>query len=327
MLKFTDEHVKRGGLSTSHENNVFSEYISSHIAQSIGLETHNTVIGMYKDEICVGCEDYRNNYTENLEFGEFLRMLYSSKDIKKIPLLSQIYEVYNSSVISDDLKKPAIQRFWDTFVVDALVGNFDRHTGNWVFLWDMKSDSISSLAPAYDFGSTLFPALSDDSIGVIINQPKEILERCFVYPSPVMYLTKEKVGKPGYYDMLASNYDSECTKALLRVFPKIDIEKINSIIDETPLISQKRKAFYKEMILHRYNLILKRAYFLCENEIYDEGALNRLKTGQSVTSKDVNDVYMNDISIIKSYEETHNLFKRNYTDEVNENIAEYIQNL
>lgn len=29
-----------------------------------------------------------------------------------------------------------LQYFWDMFVVDALLGNFDRHNGNWGFLYD-----------------------------------------------------------------------------------------------------------------------------------------------------------------------------------------------
>ena len=27
-----------------------------------------------------------------------------------------------------------IDRFWDMFIVDALIGNFDRHGGNWGFI-------------------------------------------------------------------------------------------------------------------------------------------------------------------------------------------------
>ena len=29
-----------------------------------------------------------------------------------------------------------LERFWDMFVVDALIGNWDRHNGNWGFLYD-----------------------------------------------------------------------------------------------------------------------------------------------------------------------------------------------
>ena len=32
------------------------------------------------------------------------------------------------------------ERFWDMFIVDALIGNWDRHNGNWGFLYDARTD-------------------------------------------------------------------------------------------------------------------------------------------------------------------------------------------
>ena len=39
--------------------------------------------------------------------------------------------------------------FWDMFIVDALIGNWDRHNGNWGFLYDTVQDEMK-LAPVYD---------------------------------------------------------------------------------------------------------------------------------------------------------------------------------
>ncbi len=44
-----------------------------------------------------------------------------------------------------------IDRFWDMFIVDALIGNFDRHGGNWGFI---KKDNQYRIAPVYDNGSS-----------------------------------------------------------------------------------------------------------------------------------------------------------------------------
>ena len=43
--------------------------------------------------------------------------------------------------------------------VDALIGNTDRHFGNWGFI---KKDDIISFAPVYDCGSSLHPLLSEN---------------------------------------------------------------------------------------------------------------------------------------------------------------------
>ena len=293
MLKFTEEHTKKTDLSTSHENNAISEYLSSHISQSIGLPTHNTVLGIYKnDEICVGCKDYRTLYDENIDFDNFMHIIYDKSDAKKIPKLFQIYEVIESEAFPKYLRDDAIERYWDTFVVDALVGNFDRHTGNWGLLFNTINEKYS-LAPVYDYGSTMFPIISDESVKDVINNVFEIAQRCLLYPSATLYITAEKTGKVGYYDMLASNYDKNCTKALLKIFPKINLNTINKIIDETPLISDIRKAFYKNIINSRYHIILEKAYDLCMEQVYDTDALQRIMNGNSLTKNDIYDMIQN----------------------------------
>ena len=51
-----------------------------------------------------------------------------------------------------------------------------------------------------------------------------------------------------------------CNEALKRIVPKIKMEEIMNIIDNTPYISEIRKEFYKTMIDRRYKEILLTAY-------------------------------------------------------------------
>lgn len=41
------------------------------------------------------------------------------------------------------------KHFGDMFIVDALIGNWDRHNGNWGFLYNTFDDTME-LAPVYD---------------------------------------------------------------------------------------------------------------------------------------------------------------------------------
>ena len=52
------------------------------------------------------------------------------------------------------------ERFWDMFIVDALIGNWDRHNGNWGVLYDTVHDMVA-LAPVFDCGSCLYPQLDE----------------------------------------------------------------------------------------------------------------------------------------------------------------------
>ena len=42
------------------------------------------------------------------------------------------------------------------FIVDAFLGNFDRHNGNWGILVD-ECKKTAEIAPVYDCGSCLYP--------------------------------------------------------------------------------------------------------------------------------------------------------------------------
>ena len=277
MLKFSENHAKRTDISTSSVNNVVSEYISSHIAAAAGLPVHNTLLGVYRDEVVVACEDFRQPDEENMEFREFVRAVFEPKDVKRVIRLDQIYAILaDRNIFSEALEKQSIKRYWDTFVVDAFVGNFDRHIGNWGYI--VKNNQMS-LAPVYDFGSTLLPQLSDDGMESIMGNSFEMYKRCLVFPSAALFITSEKAGKVGYYDMMASDYDENCSKAVFHMVPGIRMDEVKHIVDSTPFISDTRKEFYKKYLQLRKELILDRAYICCANCWFDSEALKRLQQG------------------------------------------------
>ena len=71
------------------------------------------------------------------------------------------------------------KHFWKMFVVDALLGNFDRHNGNWGVIVNEQTMK-SRIAPVYDNGSCLYPQLTDEQMEAIIKDRKEIENRLYV---------------------------------------------------------------------------------------------------------------------------------------------------
>lgn len=76
------------------------------------------------------------------------------------------------------------------------------------------------------------------------------------------FTAKNREEKFGYFELLSSGFDKECTKAFFRIYDRINIEKINDIIENTPFISDIRKNFYKKMISYRKELIFDKSYEL-----------------------------------------------------------------
>ena len=142
------------------------------------------------------------------------------------------------------------------FIADTLVGNFDRHNGNWGFLINERLKEVE-IAPIYNCASCLYPQLTDERIKKIIDNEEEMNARVFVFPNSALKIDDKKIN---YYDFISSLDNVDCNKALLGVFPRINLNVINEIIDNTLYISDIRKEFYKKIIKMRYDLLLKVNY-------------------------------------------------------------------
>ena len=265
MIKYADERIKKTEIDTSESNSIFSEYISSHIAQSMQLPCHDTKLGLINDEPVVACKDFVPNGYRLQEFDWFMRTVYRKNEIGRVPSYDQVYGTINQSRLSS-IADAAIARYWNTFILDSLIGNFDRHKGNWGYLTNEKTGELR-LAPIYDCGSSLYPALAERGFEKILNNKEELLKRIYDFPKAALCKNgnMKNMDKFGYYEMLSSGTDKNCTQALYRMAPKIDLNRINKIIDDTPFINNSRKNFYKEMIGYRKELIIDKALEICKN--------------------------------------------------------------
>lgn len=257
MLKFPP--VNEAG-SNEHEysNSCVSEYVTCHIIKILGLNVQETILGTYTinnhKKIVVACKDFT---AYDVIFKQFAELKNSQIETSKNGYgteLSEVLETIENQLIYDvnELK----EFFWNMFVADSFVGNFDRHNGNWGFLINESIQKID-IAPIYDCASCLYPQLTDKKITEIINNKEEMEARVYVFPTSAL---KENDKKINYFEFITSLKNDDCNQALLRIYSKIDMEKINHIIDDTPSISNIRKEFYKKILNMRYEKILKYSY-------------------------------------------------------------------
>ena len=289
MIKFSERQEPKNDYATSCVNNVLSEYIGSHIAGLAGIPTHETLLGTYNGELVVACRNFLKPGETLHEFSWYLRNRYDSSDIKRTPILSQIYDTVNTHPDLSQIKQTAIDRYWDTFVVDALIGNSERHAGNWGYI--VGVDDTIRPAPIYDCGSCLYSGLSTDQMEKVTSTEHSIARRLYSYPKAALFVGGEGA-KVGYYDMLSSGYDKACSKALLRIVPRIDMDDVKGVIEETPCLSKERRHFYETMLEYRYELILKRAYLRVSEGKFDDVALDRIGTVSFKDEDEVRNEYM-----------------------------------
>lgn len=246
----------------SYSNNIFSEYLGCHIFNSIGIKAQNTILGKYTQEngitknVCA-CEDFTGDGWRLVEFQNLKNSFPEtpSSSNGKNTALDEILEVINNHADIYD-KKTLKEHFWNVFIVDALIGNFDRHNGNWGILVNDDKQEIK-MAPIYDCGSCLCSQLSDEQMEEIIKNKSEINDRIYNRPTSTIIENDKRIN---YYEFISSLKNEDCNQALKRIVPKVDMVKIAKEIEHMPIISDVRKEFYKIFLKGRYEIILKKSF-------------------------------------------------------------------
>ncbi len=256
MLKFPG--VKDKISEHAYSNSCISEYIACNVLKTLGLNVQDTILGTYtlngKEKVVVACKDFTTNGSVLKQFAELKNSQIETSKNGYGTELTEVIETIENQIVYDE--KKLMEFFWDMFIADSLVGNFDRHNGNWGFLINENLRKIE-IAPIYDCASCLYPQLEDEQIKEIINSDEEMEARVFIFPTSALKLNDKKIN---YFEYINSLENEECNKALLRIFPKINTQKINDIIEKIPCISEIRKEFYKKILNMRYEKILKVSY-------------------------------------------------------------------
>lgn len=256
MLKFPANAPKNKELS--YANGCVSEYIGCHIFESIGIDVQKTLLGTYrkngKEKVVVACKDFTKSGVVLQDFASLKNTIIDSEHNGYGTELSDIMKAIEeqNAVNPIELK----EWFWNVFIVDALIGNWDRHNGNWGFLYNVDTDEMS-IAPVFDCGSCLYPQADEQIMKATLENKAEQDLRVFSIPLSGIKIDNTKIN---YFDFISSLQNKDCNKALKRILPRINMAEINNIIDETPYITDLQKTFYKTLLAQRKEKILDFSY-------------------------------------------------------------------
>lgn len=248
IVKFQKDSLT--GLRFNH----VSEYLGSHIFALLGFKAQETYMGTYNNRHVVVMKDF---LTDGAQFVPFNEVGESSLDVDKEKVqytYTDIMKMLRANRKLTDVDK-TIDVFWDMYIVDAFIGNFDRHGMNWGFI---KENNRYSLAPVFDNGSALFPQMNDEEEMLrIIDDRAEIDKRVYEFPTSQIKLRGKKTS---YYKVISSLQFKECNTALARIYSLINMDEIYKLIDDLDCITRTHKQFYKVMLQNGYEKILKNSY-------------------------------------------------------------------
>lgn len=252
MLKFPSMAKRNSDMSYS--NSCFSEYLGCQIYENIGIPVQKTLLGTYTvkghEKIVVACGDFTEPGVTLQDFASLKNQMIDSERNGYGTELSDILRTFEEQTAVD--QTALSERFWDMFIVDAFIGNWDRHNGNWGFLYNTLTDEIT-LAPVYDCGSSLYPQADENIMESVLKNPNELNFRIYEIPTSAIMINGKKIK---YFDFISSLQNEGCNRALKRIVPRINMEQIQRIVENTPFISDLQRHFYLTMLKERKRLIL-----------------------------------------------------------------------
>ena len=128
----------------------YSEYFASQLASYLGIPHVRYDLDMFRDTMCSTCSLFTGPKTSYLPLSD----LVSQSDEN----MSQVFQ----SVAA--LPQRFKDQLSDMIIFDALIGNTDRHFGNFGLLLDSSNDAPISFAPLYDHGLSLLHRIPEHKL-------------------------------------------------------------------------------------------------------------------------------------------------------------------
>lgn len=257
MLKFPPSAEKKP-TALSYTNGCISEHIASSIFNMLGIRTQETLLGTFtvkgKEKTVCACKDFTVGGKRLFDFCSIKNTILDSESNGTGTELTDVLE----TIEMQQFVPPSalLTHFWDMFITDAFLGNFDRHNGNWGFLHDEHTGE-TEIAPVFDCGSCLLPQADENVMTRVLTFEAELHARVFQFPTSAIKLNGRKIN---YYDFLMCTDNQDCRNALLRITPRINLAKIAEFVEQIQGISDLQKKFYNRYLKARYELLIQPAY-------------------------------------------------------------------
>ena len=261
LLKYPGNVRKFKNVNVSYSNSPVCEYLGSHIYEILGIPVHETLLGIQGNKIVVACKDFLKEGEKLNEFGAikvtFLPDFLDSNGNETNGAGMDLEEILKTIEEHPMLQKAESvkERFWDMFVVDALIGNPDRNNGNWGIISNNKNQFW--LAPVFDNGNCLNDKWDDEKMESILNDAHLLETEGFRGRRCIFEMHSKRINP---YQFIESMQNQECNIAVKRIVARLDLQKIFELIDSVPVISLVQNRFYKAILQERYEKILKPVY-------------------------------------------------------------------
>lgn len=238
-----------------------SEYVGSHVYEMVGISVHQTLLGLRNGKLVVACRDFTDALAKGEAFYDFHDVKNNTAGLDVLPDGSA--SSGNSTYLSDVLKQvyeapfvsavPGVrERFWDMFVVDAVIGNSDRNNTNWGFIFD-AARGTARLAPVFDNGNCLFNKRSADADLDALSD--EAAMRSLALVAPVSIYLRDDGKRIHPFGYIRTSHDIDCLAAVDRFVSAFSLDRFEDLLSSLPdetrgsvVMPQEKREFLSEIV-------------------------------------------------------------------------------
>ncbi|MCQ2222848.1 MAG: HipA domain-containing protein [Bacteroidaceae bacterium] len=253
ILKFPPNVMERPN-DQSYSNSCISEHLGSSIFRKLDIPAQETCLGIHvngKTKVVCACKDFTS---PGIVLHDFCSIKNTVIDSETGGAGTELDDVLNTIQLQTFVDPTLVlQRFWQMFVVDALLGNFDRHNGNWGFLVNQTTGE-ATLAPVFDCGSCLLPQADDHIMKMCLDNEDEMNARIYSFPASILKLNGRKIN---YHDFICGDHPCELDEALSVLLPKMKELDIEALVKDTPYITPLQQEFYVPYLSQRRERIFE----------------------------------------------------------------------
>ena len=240
LLKFPPNATSQPN-DLSYSNSCFSEHLGSSVFRLLGIDAQETRLGIFRngrEHVVCACRDFTVPDCRLVDFCSVKNTVLDTGSGGTGTELSDVLETIDHQLFMD----PTVvrRRFWEMFVADALLGNFDRHNGNWGFLVNDRSGEVR-LAPVFDCGSCLLPQADETVMRRVLSDEQEMLARIYTFPGSMLKVNGKKIN---YAEHLATPADKWLLEALSALRPRILALDVNALVEGVPYLTDLQRRFY-----------------------------------------------------------------------------------
>lgn len=281
IVKYPQSTKLMRGVTDPYTTSPLSEYIGSNVYRILGLDVHETILGIRNNKLVVACKDFckregslreirtlKNIYNKDL--AEQLEKSFSSTSSSHLVDIDELLTHLDYNPILKTI--PNIkERFWEQFIVDILINNNDRNNGNWGVLYE---NGTYRLAPVFDNGASFSNKTPDFKLSIMLDDESRFCQSADT--SRTIYSSSEK--EIYAKDIVTLEYE-DLYRASKKIVPIIidKTETIKGFIQDIPesynginVCSDIRKEFYIKSLEYKLNHYLIPTYNKALNRMPDQ---------------------------------------------------------